>query len=79
MLMALGGLFERGWVEWLSSMTYQAASGAGARNMRELVEQMAVRTALRHRARFDPLSLVALAASKQPCRGHRPPPPAAAV
>ena len=27
MLMALGGLFERGWIEWLSSMTYQAASG----------------------------------------------------
>eukprot|EP01052_Picozoa_sp_SAG31_P064185 SAG31_NODE_23058_length_512_cov_0.929782_2_plen_130_part_01 len=42
MLLALGGLFECGWVEWASSMTYQAASGAGARNMRELVEQMAV-------------------------------------
>ena len=40
MLMALGGLFERGWVEWISSQTYQAASGAGAKNMRELVEQM---------------------------------------
>jgi aspartate-semialdehyde dehydrogenase len=42
MLMALGGLFRQGWVEWLSSMTYQAASGAGARNMRELVAQMRV-------------------------------------
>jgi len=42
MLMALHGLFREGWVEWLSSMTYQAASGAGARNMRELVEQMMV-------------------------------------
>lgn len=41
MLMVLGGLFRRGWVEWLSSMTYQAASGAGAANMRELVQQMA--------------------------------------
>ena len=40
MLMALGGLFERNLVEWLTSMTYQAASGAGAKNMRELVRQM---------------------------------------
>ena len=40
MLMAIGGLFERGWVEWLTSMTYQSASGAGANNMRELVSQM---------------------------------------
>ena len=40
MLMALAGLFRQGWVEWLSSMTYQAASGAGARQMRELVVQM---------------------------------------
>jgi hypothetical protein len=40
MLMALGGLFEQGWVEWVTSMTYQAASGAGAKNMRELMEQM---------------------------------------
>jgi aspartate-semialdehyde dehydrogenase len=39
MLMALGGLFEKGHVEWLSSMTYQAASGAGAANMKELVAQ----------------------------------------
>jgi aspartate-semialdehyde dehydrogenase len=42
MLMALAGLFRAGLVEWLSSMTYQAASGAGAENMRELVKQMAV-------------------------------------
>jgi len=40
MLMALQGLFEQGWVEWLTAMTYQAASGAGAKNMRELVAQM---------------------------------------
>ena len=42
MLMALCGLFKAGLVEWLTSMTYQAASGAGAENMRELVQQMAV-------------------------------------
>lgn len=41
MLMAMGSLLEKGWVEWISAATYQAASGAGARNMRELVEQMA--------------------------------------
>ena len=40
MLMALGGLFEKNLVAWLTSMTYQAASGAGANNMRELVAQM---------------------------------------
>ena len=40
MLMALGGLFEEDLVEWMTSMTYQAASGAGAANMRELVAQM---------------------------------------
>jgi len=40
MLLALHGLFREGWVEWLSAMTYQAASGAGAQNMRELVAQM---------------------------------------
>ncbi len=42
MLMALGGLFRQGWVEWVSAMTYQAASGAGAQNMRELLQQMGV-------------------------------------
>jgi aspartate-semialdehyde dehydrogenase len=42
MLMALHGLLREGWVEWITAMTYQAASGAGARNMRELVAQMKV-------------------------------------
>lgn len=42
MLMALGGLYEKGLVEWMSAMTYQAASGAGAQNMRELISQMGV-------------------------------------
>ena len=40
MLMAIGGLFDKGLIEWISPMTYQAASGAGARNMRELIQQM---------------------------------------
>ena len=42
MMMALGGLFRAGLIEWITSMTYQAASGAGAPNMRELLEQMGV-------------------------------------
>jgi aspartate-semialdehyde dehydrogenase len=40
MLMALAGLLRAGLVEWMTCMTYQAASGAGAQNMRELLEQM---------------------------------------
>jgi aspartate-semialdehyde dehydrogenase len=40
MLMAMAGLFREGLVEWVTAMTYQAASGAGAQNMRELAEQM---------------------------------------
>ncbi|WP_019519858.1 aspartate-semialdehyde dehydrogenase [Faucicola boevrei] len=40
MLMAIGELFRRDWVEWVSAMTYQAASGAGANNMRELIKGM---------------------------------------
>ena len=42
MLMAMGGLFKAGLVEWVTAMTYQAASGAGAAHMRELIEQMGV-------------------------------------
>src|SRR5258708_4282954 len=41
MLMGMAGLFQHDEIEWLTSMTYQAASGAGAANVRELVEQMA--------------------------------------
>ena len=40
MLMAVGGLFKAGLVEWMTTMTYQAASGAGAATMLELVKQM---------------------------------------
>lgn len=42
LLMAVDGLLRAGAVEWISSMTYQAASGAGARHMRELVAGMGV-------------------------------------
>lgn len=42
MLMAVSGLFAAGHVEWISSMTYQAASGAGANHMRELIAQMSM-------------------------------------
>jgi aspartate-semialdehyde dehydrogenase len=40
MMLAIGGLLEQNLVEWITPMTYQAASGAGARNMRELLQQM---------------------------------------
>ena len=40
MLMALNGLFKADLIDWVTSMTYQAASGAGAQNMRELLNQM---------------------------------------
>jgi aspartate-semialdehyde dehydrogenase len=40
MVMGLAGLLQRDLVEWMTCMTYQAASGAGAQNMRELLQQM---------------------------------------
>lgn len=40
MLLALGGLFEKNLIEWVAPQTYQAASGSGARHMRELISQM---------------------------------------
>ena len=42
MLMSMAGLFRENLVEWITAMTYQAASGAGAQNMRELAAQMGV-------------------------------------
>ena len=42
MLMGVGGLFREGLVDWVSSMTYQAASGGGANHMRELLKGMGV-------------------------------------
>src|SRR5437879_109215 len=40
MMMALAGLFRHDLIEWMTCMTYQSASGAGAQNMRELLQQM---------------------------------------
>ncbi|MBL6790723.1 MAG: aspartate-semialdehyde dehydrogenase, partial [Methylophilaceae bacterium] len=40
MLLAIQGLIKENLIQWVSSMTYQAASGAGAQNMRELLIQM---------------------------------------
>ncbi len=42
MLMAVAGLMRAGIVEWITAMTYQSASGAGAQNMREMLQQMGV-------------------------------------
>jgi aspartate-semialdehyde dehydrogenase len=58
MLMALGGLFREDLVEWATSMTYQAASGAGARNMRELISQMGALEVAVHHQLIDPASAI---------------------
>ncbi len=58
MLMAIGGLFEKGLVEWVTAMTYQAASGAGAQNMRELVAQMGAAHAAVAPMLADPASAI---------------------
>jgi len=58
MLMALAGLFEADLVEWLTSMTYQAASGAGAQNMRELLQQMGEVHSVARQLLDDPASAI---------------------
>ncbi len=58
MMMALGGLFREDLVEWITSMTYQAASGAGAPNMRELLSQMGVAHASAAPLLADPASAI---------------------
>ncbi len=58
MMMALGGLFEKDLIEWVTSMTYQAASGAGAKNMRELITQMGELEAEVHDLLADPSSAI---------------------
>lgn len=58
MLMALHGLFQNDLVEWLTSMTYQAASGAGAQNMRELLQQMGTAHASVANLLSDPASAI---------------------
>ena len=58
MLMALHGLFKEGLVEWMTAMTYQAASGAGAQNMRELLAQMGAAHAAAGELLEDPASAI---------------------
>lgn len=58
MLMGLQGLFEHGLVEWMTAMTYQSASGAGAKNMKELVSQMGVLGSAGKDLASDPASSV---------------------
>jgi aspartate-semialdehyde dehydrogenase len=58
MLMGLDGLFKNGLVEWMTAMTYQAASGAGAQNMRELLAQMGVAHGVAKDLLADPASAI---------------------
>ncbi len=58
MLMAIGELFNRGWIEWVSAMTYQAASGSGANNMRELIKGMGVLHDAVEKELTDPASAI---------------------
>lgn len=58
MLMAMSGLFQAGLVEWVTAMTYQAASGAGAKNMRELLSQMGAVHAAAASQLADPASAI---------------------
>lgn len=58
MLMGFGGLFKRGLVEWMTVMTYQAASGAGAQHMRELLQQMGAAHGAVERLLDDPSSAI---------------------
>ena len=58
MLMALDGLFREDLVEWATAMTYQAASGAGAQNMRELLKQMGEAHRVASELLSDPASAI---------------------
>lgn len=58
MLMALNGLFKADLVDWVTSMTYQAASGAGAQNMRELLNQMGEAHRVANSLLADPASAI---------------------
>jgi len=58
MTMGLSGLFREGLVEWITAMTYQAASGGGAQNMRELIAQMGVLHASVAHLLADPASAI---------------------
>ncbi|HEX4986863.1 MAG TPA: aspartate-semialdehyde dehydrogenase [Burkholderiales bacterium] len=58
MLMGMHGLLKAGLVEWITAMTYQAASGAGAQNMRELLSQMGHLHGVARRQLEDPASSI---------------------
>ncbi len=58
MLMGLGGLFKAGLVEWGTAMTYQAASGGGARHMRELLTQFGTLNSVVSGELADPASAI---------------------
>lgn len=58
MLMGMHGLFKADLIEWMTSMTYQAASGAGAEHMRELVMQMGFAHQAAKRLLDDPASAI---------------------
>ena len=58
MMMGLGGLFERDLVQWMTSMTYQAASGGGAQHMRELLTQFGTINAQVRSLLDDPASAI---------------------
>ncbi|MCL2793063.1 MAG: aspartate-semialdehyde dehydrogenase [Spirochaetaceae bacterium] len=58
LLMGIGSLFQNNLVEWISSMTYQASSGAGALNMKELLAQMAVLGSAAGDMIYDPASAI---------------------
>ena len=58
MLMAMHGLFQNDLIQWMTSMTYQAASGAGAQNMRELIVQMGVAHGSVAKLLADPASAI---------------------
>ena len=58
MMLAIGGLLRENLVEWISAVTYQSASGAGAQNMREMLSQMgAIHDAVKDRL-ADPASAI---------------------
>ena len=58
MLLALDGLLKEDLIEWVSAMTYQAASGAGAPQMRELIEQMGQLHSTARELLADPASAI---------------------
>jgi aspartate-semialdehyde dehydrogenase len=58
MMMALAGLFKHDLIEWMTCMTYQAASGAGAQTMRELLQQMGAAHGAAERLLDDPASAI---------------------